>query len=196
MPGEEHLDQIRDFGRCAAALGGMVVACGLMTTVCDRFTDLEIARRDNQAEQTILAQVMPAAVVRSETPYRSPDAISITAGYSDSDLVGYCIEVQTPGFGGAVTMVVGIDLNGTVTGVAVTDHKETLGMGADALERDYLSSFIGRSGTLHLSGVNQVDVVSGATVTSKAVISGVNKALAVVANLESGEDITYTDGEV
>ena len=196
MPGEEHLDQIRDFCRCAAALGGMVVACGLMTTVCDRFTDLEIARRDNQAEQTILAQVMPAAVVRSETPYRSPDAISITAGYSDSDLVGYCIEVQTPGFGGAVTMVVGIDLNGTVTGVAVTDHKETLGMGADALERDYLSSFIGRSGTLHLSGVNQVDVVSGATVTSKAVISGVNKALAVVANLESGEDITYTDGEV
>lgn len=196
MPGEEHLDQIWDFGRCAAALGGIIVACGLMTTVCDRFTDLEIARRDNQSEQTILAQVMPAAVVRSETPYRSPDAVSITAGYSDSDLIGYCIEVQTPGFGGVVTMVVGIDLNGTVTGVAVTDHKETLGMGADALESDYLSSFIGRSGTLHLSGVNQVDVVSGATVTSKAVISGVNKALAVVANLETGEDITYTDGEV
>ena len=196
MPGEEHLDQIRDFSRCAAVLGGVILACCFGITVCDRFTDLEIARRDNQAEQNILAQVMPAAVIRSETPYRSPDAVSITAGYSDNELIGYCIEVQSPGFGGAITMVVGIDLNGTVTGVAVTDHKETLGMGADALESDYLNQFIGRSGTLHLSGVNQVDVVSGATATSKAVISGVNKALAVVANLETGEDITYTDGEV
>lgn len=197
MPGEEHLDQIRSFGRCAASFAAVLAAVALTVTAVHWYTDLDIARRGNQEEQAILAQVMPAAVVRTETPYRSPDAVSISAGYSsDNELVGYCVEVQTPGFGGVITMTVGVNLNGQVTGVAVTDHKETLDMGTRALESKFLDQFIGKSGTVRLSGANAVDAVSGATVTSKAVLTGVNQALAVVANLDSGEDIIYSDGEV
>ncbi|MCI8870991.1 MAG: RnfABCDGE type electron transport complex subunit D [Lawsonibacter sp.] len=196
MPGEEHLDEIRRFGQCAACLGGSMAAMVLLVSLTHTVTDLDIARRGNQAEQAILAQAMPAAEIRTETPYRSPDAVSISAGYAGSELLGYCIEVQTPGFGGVITMVVGVDLNGTVTGVAVTGHKETLDMGTQALDKRYLDRFIGRSGTLHLSGPNSVDIVSGATVTSKAVITAVNRALSVAANLDTGGDIDYTDGDV
>lgn len=196
MPGEEHLDQIKHFGRCALSLTAVTLLCGLMVTGVYLYTDLDIARRGNQEEQAILQQVMPAAEFRSETPYRSPDAVSISAGYSASELLGYCVEVQTPGFGGIITMVVGIDLDGKVTGIAITDHRETLDMGTPALEPDYLDHFVGRSGTLKLTGLNKIDVLSGATVTSKAVITGVNKALSIVANLDTSEDITYTDGEV
>lgn len=196
MPGEKHLDQIRCFGRCAAWMGAVIVVMSAGIGLVHRYTDLDIARRGNQAEQAILAQVMPAAEFRTETPYRSPDAVSITAGYSSSALVGYCIEIQTPGFGGSITMVVGVDLDGKVTGVAVTDHKETLGMGTQALEREFLDSFIGRSGTLRLTGANAIDAVSGATVTSKAILTGVNQALAVAANLAIDENVDYVDGEV
>lgn len=196
MPGEEHLDQIRSLGRCAAAFGGVLLAVVLAVTGVHWYTDLDIARRGNQAEQEILAQAMPTAVFRTETPYRSPDAVSISAGYSaDNELVGYCVEVQTPGFGGVITMTVGVNLNGQVTGVAVTDHKETLDMGTQALEDDYLDQFVGKSGTVRLSGANSVDAVSGATVTSKAILTGVNQALAVVANLDDA-DVVYSDGEV
>ena len=93
-------------------------------------------------------------------------------------------------------MVVGVDLDGKVTGIAITDHRETLDMGTPALEEDYLNSFVGRSGTLKLTGLNKIDILSGATVTSKAVITGVNKALSIVANLDTSDDITYIDGEV
>ena len=196
MPGEEHLDQIKHLGRCALSLGGVAVACVLLICGVYRFTDLQIAQQGNQSEQSILELVMPQAEFRTETPYRSPDAVSISAGYSDSELVGYCVEVQTPGFGGKITMVVGVDLDGKVTGVTVTDHNETLDMGTPALEKSYLERFIGRSGTLKTDGANKVDAVSGATVTAKAVINGVNQALAVVANLDTSSDITYTDGEV
>ena len=55
---------------------------------------------------------------------------------------------------------------------------------------------MGRSGTLRLTGPNSVDVVSGATVTSKAIVSGVNQALGVVAGLDRNEDVIYVDGEV
>ena len=196
MPGEAHLDQIKQFARSAGSLGAVVLVMGLLVAGVDRFTDLDIARRGNQEEQAILAQVMPAAEYRTETPYRSIDAVSISAGYSDSELVGYCVEVQTPGFGGVITMVVGVDLDGKVTGVAVTDHHETLDMGTHALDNSFLKRFIGRSGTLRISGSNSIDAVSGATVTSKAIITGVNKALSVVANLEISDDIIYVDGVV
>ena len=45
------------------------------------------------------------------------------------DRVGYCVEVQANGYGGVLTAVVGVNTNGEVTGVAVTDHRETVGVG-------------------------------------------------------------------
>ena len=196
MPGENHLDQIRKLACSALALTLVTVGMGLIIYGVHIFTDLEIARRGNQEEQSILEHVMPNAEYRTETAYRSPNAVSISAGYSSSELVGYCVEIQTPGFGGMITMVVGVDLDGKVTGVVVTDHNETLDMGTHALEDSYLSRFVGRSGTLRLTGSNSVDVVSGATVTSKAIVTGVNQALSVVATLDSDQDVIYVDGEV
>ena len=52
------------------------------------------------------------------------------------------------------------------------------------------------SGTIRTEGENAVDVVSGATATSKAITAGVNRALAIVANLDTDEEVNYVDGEV
>ena len=130
------------------------------------------------------------------TGRRAPGALSITAGYNDSGLVGYCVEVQSHGFGGLLTAVVGVDTNGEVTGVAITDHRETEGMGTEALTEEYLSQYVGKSGTIRDGGSNSVDAVSGATATSDAVTDCVNQALGVVANLDRGGDVSYVDGEV
>ena len=140
---------------------------------------------------------MPQASTRTETPYRAAGALSITAGYSDSGLVGYCVEVQSHGFGGLLTAVVGVDTNGEVTGVAVTSHRETEGVGTDAMTAQYLSRYVGKSGTIRAQGSNSVDAASGATATSEAVTDCVNQALAIVANLDDMEgDVSYVDGEV
>ena len=61
-------------------------------------------------------------------------------------------------------------------------------MTEEALER-----YIGRSGTIRSSGSNAVDTVSGATATSKAITAGVNRALNIVANLDTTEGINYED---
>ena len=106
------------------------------------------------------------------------------------------MEVQAQGFGGVITMQVGVDLNGQVTGVAVTDHKETQSVGTRAMTPGALSRYIGKSGTIRPSGSNSVDAVSGATATSHAITAGVNRALAIVANLDTeGADIYYEDSE-
>ena len=197
MPGEEHLDLIRAQARAFAKLGAVMLVTVLVIFGVHTLTDLDTARTAAAQKQELVQQVMPQAVTRSETPYQANGALSIAAGYSaDNQLVGYCVEVQAHGFGGVITMVVGVDLDGKVTGVAVTDHHENNGVGTEAMTPSALSRYVGRSGTIRTSGVNSVDAVSGATATSKALTSGVNRALAIVAGLDPDEMEVNPDGQL
>ena len=197
-PGEDHLDQIRDQAKVIGHLCVVVLIMGAMIFFVHSYNDLDTARTEAELQTERLAQVMPAAASSSETPYRANGALSILAGYSaENELVGYCVEVQAQGFGGVITMEVGVDLNGQVTGVAVTSHKETTGVGARAMTPAALSRYVGRYGTLHTTGENAVDAVSGATATSNAITAGVSRALAIVANLDAADgSVDYVDGEV
>ena len=191
-PGEAYLDLLRSLLKTVGPLAGVfAVICVLIFSV-HRYTDLDAARAGVLAQQEILAQAMPQAAVGAETPYHANGALSITAGYSEEGLLlGYCIEVQSQGFGGPITMTVGVDLNGAVTGVAVNSHSETNRVGTEAMTPEALERYVGRSGTIRSSGNNSVDSVSGATATSKAITAGVNRALHIVANLSTEGEVQY-----
>lgn len=193
-PGEAYLDLLRAALKTAGPLAGVfVVTCAVIFGV-HRFTDLNTARAEVQAQHEILTQAMPQAAVGAETPYRASGAMSITAGYdAEGHLLGYCVEVQSQGFAGPITMTVGVDLNGVVTGVAINSHNETDRVGTEAFTPEALARYVGRSGTIRTSGPNSVDAVSGATATSKAITAGVNRALNIVANLDTSEEINYED---
>lgn len=108
---------------------------------------------------------------------------------------GYAIEVLPTGFSGSIDMIVGIDAEGNVVGISVVSNAETAGIGtnvcADKPNKNgvgVLSQFYGRAGgTDNLftvnSGSNQVDAISGATVTTKAITRGVNAATLVFEQL-------------
>ena len=193
-PGEAWLDLLRSALKTVGPFAGVFAAtCGVIFGV-HRFTDLNTARAEIQVQREILAQAMPQAVVGAETPYHAAGALSITAGYGEEGhLLGYCVEVQSQGFGGPVTMTVGVDLNGTVTGVAIESHSETDRVGTAAMTPAALARYVGRSGTIRSSGNNSVDTVTGATATSKAITAGVNRALNIVANLDTSGVIDYED---
>jgi len=195
MPGERDLDRIRSWSKNAAAMTAVVIVTAICIGGVNRTTGRIIAVRENREQQELLEQVMPAAQVVTETPYMAEDALSILAGYNENELLGYCVEVEVQGFGGVVTMVVGVDVNGEVTGVTVTGHSEHAGIGGQALEQDYLGQYVGLSGTVRDEGRNSVDAISGATDTCRAITAGVNKALYIASRLDAGE-VEYMDGQV
>jgi electron transport complex protein RnfG len=99
---------------------------------------------------------------------------------------GYAIQVSPSGFAGPVDMMVGVDNEGKITGISVISHTETAGLGAIAAANNakgeaFRGQFEGLSGELSVG--NEIDAISGATITSKAVTAGVNAALACVAGL-------------
>ena len=100
---------------------------------------------------------------------------------------GWAVQVSSNGFGGAVEMMVGIDKAGNVIGISIISHAETPSLGAVAAENNaageaFRSQFAGLSGTLAVTkDGGTVDAISGATITSRAVVDGVNAALMCVA---------------
>ena len=125
----------------------------------------------------------------------SPNAESDLAAIYAASTGGYALEVKPTGFGGSIDMIVGIDADGNVTGISVISHTETAGIGtkvvADKPNKNgdgVLSQFVGRGASSDNlftvnSGSNEVDAISGATVTTKAITRGVNAASLVAEQL-------------
>lgn len=196
-PGEGVLDLVRQYGKNAAWLGGVVLCTGAMVFGVHRATDYAAVRADTQSRQGMLDQVMPGAMFSSESPYWANGALSIHYAYDDeNELMGYCVEVQAQGFSGVITMMVGVDVDGKVAGLAITDHKETVSVVQQALSEKNLQRYVGRSGTIRDGGYNGVDAVSGATTTSHAITDGVNQALAIIAGLSEDQQLEFEESEL
>lgn len=173
--------------RLTATLLGICAVVALLLGVVNYVTEPIIAQKKAEKTRTAMSQVLQA----EEYQAVETETAGITALYramSGGEQVGYVAEVAAGGFGGAISMVVGVDLEGAVTGVAVTDHGETANVGTKVVgSQDVLDRFIGLShadGEITVnSGTNRFDGVSGATVSSKGVTAGVNAALAAVGAL-------------
>jgi len=76
--------------------------------------------------------------------------------------------------------MVGVNADGSVQGVEIISHSETPGFGAKADDPDYLGQYRGQSGKLTLG--RDVEAISGATISSRAILGGVNQALDALAD--------------
>ena len=106
---------------------------------------------------------------------------------------GFVIESSAYGYAGDITLLVAVNNDGTVNGLVVRDLSETYGLGANALtDTAFLEQFLGTSGEAEV-GTN-VDALTGATVSSKAVTKAVNSAVAYVTGADTSSSATEWGG--
>ena len=171
----------------------ITAVAALVLSVVNTLTADTIAMRREAARQEAMACVMPGADVFSDL-YSEDTAIErISGAYKGTQFVGYCVEVSPKGFGGAINLMVGVNPNGKVTGVTILDHSETPGLGARAAEPDFLDQYIWKSGKLVVG--SDINAITGATITSKAVTEGVNTAMTAVIHYNAGGGQDY-EGDV
>ncbi len=98
--------------------------------------------------------------------------------------VGYVVTTTSKdGYGGDITVSVGITADGTVQGIEFLTLAETAGLGMKAAEPDWKGQFAGKAVDAFsvtkggASADNEIDAISGATITSNAVTGAVNAAL-------------------
>jgi electron transport complex protein RnfG len=103
-------------------------------------------------------------------------------------LLGFAVETAPSGFGGAIRLLVGVDTRGLVTGVTVLDMKETPNLGTKTNDPSFLSLFVGKGSGFGLGpGEAEVQAISGATVSSGAVASGVRAGISAALQITQGE---------
>ena len=111
-------------------------------------------------------------------------------GMKGGEVIGYALNVSTmDGFDGEITISIGIAKDGTITGISFTEINETPGMGMRCAEPEWMAQFAGvntdsfvllKSGGSSQPG--EIDSVSGASISSGAVVNAVNAAIDFVNN--------------
>jgi len=149
-------------------------------------------------------------VLSSAESFEAVDDISRIAGSNESlslveeaykglkgeTVVGYVFSVVTKGYGGDVKIMVGIDTSGRITGVKMGEHSETPGLGSKAEEEPFKSRLYGFVPGEPLVVVKrepakaeEIEAISGATVTSKAVVKGIQAAVDMWTELGKKEGV-------
>ena len=140
--------------------------------------------------QAKMETILPGSTTFTPEEYTGEDA-NIMAVYKGE--TGYVVETQTYGYAGNIAMLIGVSNDGYVTGLQVRDMEETYGLGAEALsDWEFLAQFLRNEGDAEV-GTN-IDAISGATVTSKAIARSVNSAVAVVTGADAASAATTWGG--
>lgn len=161
-------------------------------------TEPTIARGQQAAKLALLSQVLPATLydndLLSSKKTVAPDDLlgtqqdsSLWLAQRNGQFSGAVLEAIAPdGYSGNIALLIGIDANGNVTGVRVTAHRETPGLG-DYIERAksaWIDQFAGKSLSNPLPKHWKVvkdggtfDARAGATITPRAVVRAVKSAL-------------------
>ena len=145
-----------------------------------------IAQLNEQKTQQAIEEVLPGGYETEITDYADASGL-VTKVYQGPN--GYALEVTPGGFDNTITMMVGVDNEGNVLGISIVSHTETAGLGAVAAAdtsagNAFRDQFVGVSGSVSVSkDGGEIDAITGATITSRAICAGVNAALDCVAGL-------------
>ena len=194
----------KEFPKAAINLFVIAIVTGLALSGVYAMTKDKIAEEQMKANAESFRAVLPeaadfsyddainAAVTELEgTAYnasfgRTYINEAVVGEKEDGSPAGYVISVTTAdGFDGDITLSVGINTDGSVSGIAFTELAETAGMGMEVDKPAFKDQFAGvatdefilnKSGSS--SADNEIDTVSGASTTSGAVVNAVNTARA------------------
>ena len=119
------------------------------------------------------------------------DGTSVVAALDEAgNVIGHVVVNTAKGYGGDISVMTGVDADGKVTGVNILSHGETAGLGAKATEESFRDRFVGLIHGITVSkdkaGDNSIDAITGATITSRAVVDAVNAAIEAAGGADNG----------
>ena len=172
--------------RLAATLLLITAVVAALLAGVNAITKPEIDRLTAEKTQKAIAAVLPGGYDNEITDYTDATGL-VSKVYAGAN--GYAFEVTPGGFDNTITMMVGVDNEGKVLGISIVSHTETAGLGAVAAAAtpagvSFRDQFVGKSGSVAVSkDGGELDAITGATITSRAICVGVNAALACAASL-------------
>ena len=185
----------------ALCLTAVCFVCAAVLGVTYAVTCEPIAAAAAAEAQASIAKVLPAGgEISGEI---ASDAEGVDGYFVQSDAEGavtaYAVKSTTGGFGGPLTLMVGVLPDGTVFNTSVLSHSETPGLGAKCSEEKsaFREQWKGFAGVLSVKkDGGDVDAITASTITSRAYTKAVAQAVALVKELDGGSVATVIPNEV
>lgn len=191
----------------ALILTAFTLVLGLILGIVYGITKDPIDKANADTARAAYQEVFKNAVSFEAYEYDKDEANQIVAdgGYKDTiddiqsalddsgNTLGYVITVTAKdGSQGSITFSVGISNDGTVNGYSITDISETPGLGMKAEDEEFYSQFQNKAVDAFTvvkqapSADNEIEAITGSTITSKAMANGCNAAILYFRNKLQG----------
>ncbi len=180
----------------------LFLICLVATVLLALTNNVTAAKIEENAVQTAIASRAEVLPQVGETPVASysddktdeASGLLYNEGLDDAgNVIGYIFTNAAKGYGGDVKVMVGYDLTGTIVGFTILDcSNETPGLGQNSKKPEFMDRFLGKSGELivdkNSNDGQNIQAITAATITSKAVVKAVNEATAAVNAMIGGAD--------
>lgn len=179
---------MRDILKLGVFLLVVGAIAGLGVGYVNSLTQPVIEKRSEEARLAGFEEVLPAAEeIKNETeeyPEKNQIIKEINVAYKNGSRIGVIYTVAPSGYSGAIRTMVGFDIEEKViTGIKILEHSETPGLGAKCTEPSFVEKFSDKSADKPLTVVkqepadkNEIEAITASTITSEAVVKGVNAA--------------------
>lgn len=165
----------------------ILILAGVALAVTNLVTEGPINRRSLGQAQAALEEMFPEADA-GDAGFEpmTAEGGGLDFAYTvrqNGQTIGYAVQNTVQGYGGPIELVIGVNGGMELRGLRVggTEFKETEGLGAKAKDASFTGQFRGKTPPLSLNG--DIDGISGATVTSRAVVDGVNDGVSKLRSL-------------
>lgn len=185
---------MKDILKLGVTLFVICAVAALVLGITNNITSPVIEERNIQASNKSRQIVLSDAEEFKQLEGMNSDiVVEVYEGLKGGDVIGYTIKTSPKGYGGAVEVMVGISTDGKITGVDIGNHSETPGLGSKASEPAFKDQYLdkGVANSLlvvkgNVNNDNEIYAISGATITSNGVTSGVNAAMKIYNEKLSG----------
>ena len=178
--------------KIAAILTAICLVITIALAGTNMLTKDIIAQAAQEAKEATCRTVIPAeSYAYLSDAFDGFDGCDAYLALNGGVVCGAAITTESKGYGGTIQVMTGIDETGRVTGVSVLDHSETAGLGANASKPKFLNQFITSGDELQPGSYavskdgGEIDAVTAATISSRAVTAAVNEALEVFESIRS-----------
>ena len=160
----------------------MALALGLVNELTKGTIAMRAAETTKKAYASVTAELQADDYPEVKSEYKNDNTITkLCTATAGGQQVGYVAETTFSGAQGMITMVVGLDNDYNCTGVYVTKHSEPSGLGAKAADTNegaWRENLVGQGDGMKLAkDGGDITAISGATITSRAVVTEVQTVI-------------------
>ncbi len=170
---------MRNILRLSLTLAAVGILSAVLLTGIHNVTAPIIAERQEAEYRQALEYYFPG-FTSYDSERIDDDYFDLIYDHSDN-MMGIMATVGQQGYDGTITYNLALDSSGEIIGVRVVSHTETPGIGDIITTDAFNDQFIGKSFEDPIVAGDDVDVVSGATISTAAMINSIRRVIAVVA---------------